>query len=341
MRKIAVLFFIPVLLLVSAFAQSAQEQKTEVDRGGVVAKVNGVPIYEKELNESLSLRFNKRKKFGFNSDADPEVAYAIKMQILNDLIDSAVLTQAAMAEKDLPDVEDKVDEKIKSLAQTFGGKENYAEFLKTKNSSLEKKKDYFRKSFLVQAYFDKKGLTNPEIPEEEIKALYEQQKKSFRTPERMKFSQVFVKAGKDASPEDKKKAKALAEKARKMLQDGKSFPDVVEELKGKTELEISGGDRGYVRKGVLPTSVEDIAFSMMPWKISNVVESEFGYHVFMVTDKKPAEYAPYEKVRDFLLRYLQTEAVRKNVARHTKELREKAKIEIFLKKPEEKSQSPG
>ena len=339
MRKIIVIFFVLATLFFSTFVQSAEGEKGGTDPGGIVAKVNGVPIYEKELNESLALRFNKRKKFGFGQNTSPEVAYAIKMQILNDLIDSAVLTQAAMSEKDLPDVEDKVEEKIRSLAQTFGGKENYAEFLKTKNSSLEKKKDYFRKTFLVQAYFDKKGLTNPKIPEEKIKALYEQEKKSFRTPERVKLSQVFIKAGKDASPEEKRKAREIAEKAKKMLEKGESFPEVVEKLKAESDMEITGGDRGYIKKGTLPVKVEEVAFSIMPWTVSDIVESEFGYHVLMTSGKKPAEYAPYEKVRDFLLRYLQTEAVRKNVVRHTKELREKARIEIFLKKPESEEEN--
>ncbi len=335
MRKIVAVFFASILLLAGAFVQGEETQNNKADAGKIVAKVNGAPIYEKELNESLALRFNKRKKFGFSSNTSPEVDYAIKMQVLDELIDSAVLSQAALSEKDLPDVEEQVNQKILSLANTFGSEENYAEFLKTKNTSLEKKKEYFRTSFLIQAYFDKKGLTNPEIPEEEIKALYEDQKKSFRIPERVKYSQVFIKAGKDASPEQKKKARALAEKAKKMLEDGKSFPEVTKELTEQAgDLEITGGDRDYVNKGVLPVKVEEVAFSIMPWKISDVIESKFGYHVLMIRDKKPAEYSPYEKVRDFLLRYLQTEAVRKNVAKHTRELREKAKIEIFLKKPE-------
>ncbi len=341
MRKIVAALFVSVLLLAGSFAQGAEGQENKADAGKIVAKVNGVPIYEKELNESLALRFNKRKKFGFNSNTSPEVDYAIKMQVLDELIDSAVLSQAALSEKDLPDVEDQVNQKILSLASTFGSKENYAEFLKTKNTSLEKKKEYFRNSFLVQAYFDKKGLTNPEIPEEEIKALYEEQKKSFRIPERVKYSQIFIKAGEDASPEEKKRARALAEQAKKMLEDGKSFPEVAKELAEQSDLEITGGDRGYVNKGVLPVKVEEVAFSIMPWKISDVIQSEFGYHVLAISDKKPAEYSPYEKVRDFLLRYLQTEAVRKNVTRHTKELRKKARIEIFLKKEEKKEAPPS
>ncbi len=341
MRKIAAVFFVSVLLLAGTLAQGEEKQEEAAGADKIVAKVNGVPIYEKELNESLAMRFNKRKKFGFSSGVSPEVDYAIKMQVLDELIDAAVLSQAARSEEGLPDVEEQVNEKIKSLAITFGGEENYAEFLKTKNTSLEKKKEYFRNSFLVQAYFDKKGLTDPEIPEEDIKKLYEDQKKSFRIPESVKYSQVFIKAGKDASPEEKKKAKALAEKAKRMLEEGKSFPEVTKELSEQSDLEITGGDRGYVNKGVLPVKVEEVAFSIMPWKISDVIESEFGYHVLMIRDKKPASYSPYEKVRDFLRRYLQAEAVRRNVVRHTKELREKATIEIFLEKPQTDEKSPS
>ncbi len=341
MRKKHLAFVTTALLLISAVVHSAPPQKKD-DNSKIVATVNGEPIYEKELNESVALRFNKRKKYGMRTDhMSPEVDYAIKMQVLDDLINSSVLYQAAMAEKDLPSVEDEVEQQILSLANTFGSEEDYDKFLATKNTSLEKKRAYFRKSYLVQAYFDKKGLTKPDIPEKDIKALYEQQKKSFRIPEQVKLSQIFIKVDKSASPEDKKKAEKAAKEAKKLLTDGKEFDEVTKELSEKTGLKISGGERGYIKRGVLPVEVDDVAFSIMPWKISDVIKSSFGYHVLMIADKKPATYTRYEKTRDFLLKYLETEAVRKNVAEHTQELRQKAKIEIFLKKEENADKKPN
>ncbi len=336
MFKIHPLLFATVFLLASTIAHGTPQQQEKDDRGEIVAKVNDTPIYEKELDEALALRFNKKRKYGMQTDhLQPDVAYAIKMQLLDELINSAVLYQAAM-ESDLPDVENQVNEQILSLASTFGSEEKYDKFLETKNTSLEEKRAYYRKSYLVQAYFDKLKLTTPEVAEEDIKALYEQQKKSFRIPEQVKFSQVFIKTSEDISPEQKKKIEKSAQEARQLLLDGKSFDEVIKKLSENPDLEISGGERGYIRRGVLPVEVDNVAFSIMPWKISEVIESEFGYHVLMIADKKPASFTPYEKTRDFLLKYLETEAVRKNVAAHTQDLREKAKIEIFLK--EEKNQ---
>jgi len=327
------------LILIASIASAAAEQEQTEQQNRIVAKVNGQPIYEKELDESLALRFNKKKKYGMQMNhTDPDVMYAIKKQVLDDLIDSAVIYQAAKSTK-LPDVEEKVNQKILSLASTFGSEEKYDKFLHTKNTSLEKKREFFKNNFMVQAYFDKMGLTKPEIPEEKIKELYEQEKKSFKLPEQVKFSQVFLKVDKKATPEERKRIEKKAEEAHKMLVDGKSFSEVADELSKNGDLEISGGERGYLRRGMLPKSVEEVAFSIMPWKISDIVRSEFGYHILMISDKKPERYTPYEKVHDFLKKYLETEAVRENVTRHTKELRSKAKIEIFLKKRPSKSGS--
>ncbi len=340
MRNKYPVLFATILLLISSIAYSAPQQEKN-DRGEIVAKVNGAPIYEKDLNESLALRFNKRKKYGMQTNhLQPNVAYALKMQVLDELINSAVLYQASMA-ADLPDVEDQVNQQILSLASTFGSEEDYNKFLKTKNSSLEKKRAYFRKSYLVQAYFDKMGLTTPKIPEEDIKALYEQQKKSFRIPEQVKLSQIFIKTDKDVSPEQKKKILKSAQQAKQLLLDGKTFDEVTKKLSENPELVVSGGERGYIKKGVLPKEVDSVAFSIMPWKISDVIESKFGYHILMIADKKPATFTPYEKTRDFLLKYLETEAVRKNVATHTQELREKANIEIFLKEEKNTDKKAG
>ena len=304
----------------------------------IVAKVNGEPIYEKELIESMNLRFNKRKKFGSATvdQQKPEIAYALKMQTLNELIDSKVLYQASQSEtlskEKLAEIKENVDQKLLSLAHTFGSEESYDEFLATKNSSLKEKRDFFRSTFLVQAYFDKIGLTKPNIPEDDIKALYETQKDGFKIPEQAKLSQVFIKIDKKTSNEEKKKIKEVATKARQLLIDGKSFSDVAQTLADKTELEITGGDRGFIKRGILPKEVDDVAFTIMPNIISNVIESKFGYHILMITDKKPSTFSPYKKVRDFLLKYLENETVRHNVNKHTKMLREKAKVEIFLKR---------
>ncbi len=333
MRIIHSILLVTVLLLITSTAYGTPQQQEEKPQGEIVAKVNDIPIYEKELGESLALRFNKRKKYGMKAgNLQSDVAYAVQMQILDELIDSAVIYQAAMAMEDPPDVEEQVNQKLLSLASTFGSEKKYDEFLSTKDTSLEKKRTYFRKSFLVQAYFDQKGLTKPNIPENDIKALYEQQKKSFRIPEQVKLNQVFIKIENSASPDEKEKIEKTAQEAKRLLVEGKSFAEVASELSEKTGLEIAGGERGYIKKGVLPQEVDDVAFSIMPWKISDVIESKFGYHVLMIAGNKLGSFTPYEKVRDFLLSYLESEAVRANVVTHTRELREKAKIEILLKK---------
>jgi len=328
------ILFATILLLIISIAHSTPQQQEKKHQDEIIAKVNGVPIYKNELDASVAQRFDKQNKFRMQTtNTSPNITYVINMQALDDLINSEVLYQASRAEKDLPDVEDKVEQQIRHLVKTFGGEEDYETFLKTKNTSVKEKRTYFRESYLVQAYFDKIGLTKPDIPEEDIKSLYEQQKSSFWNPEEVKLSQVFINIGDNASPEEKKKAEKQAQEAKQLLFDGKSFNDVVKELSEKSELEVSGGYRGYIKKGVLPKEVDNIAFSIMPWKISNVIKSKFGYHVLMIEDKKPGEFTPYEEMRDFFLKYLKTEAVEKNIAAHIQELRGKAKIEILLKDP--------
>ncbi len=324
-----ILFTTIILLFITTAAYSSDKT--------IVAKVNGEPIYEKELNETINLRFNKRKKFGVSTvdQQKPEIAHALKLQILNELIDSKVLAQASkkakLSKEQLAEIEDNVNQKLLSLAHTFGSEESYEKFLATKNSSLQEKRDFFRNTFLIQAYFDKLGLTEPKIPEDKIKALYETQKNGFKIPEKVKLSQVFIKVDKNISAKKKQEIEKVAKEARQLLLDGKSFSDVAETLAEKSKLEITGGERGYLKRGILPKEVENVAFTIMPNIISNIIESDFGYHILTVTDKKPSSFTPYEKVRDFLLTYLENEAVRHNVTKHTQMLRDKANIEIFLK----------
>lgn len=79
----------------------------------------------------------------------------------------------------------------------------------------------------------------------------------------------------------------------------------------------------------MPPKFDEVAFSLKMGQVSEVIETQFGYHIIRAVDKKPAGYVPLEDVKDFINKYLQREALRKEIALHTQKLRQKAKIEVF------------
>ena len=55
---------------------------------------------------------------------------------------------------------------------------------------------------------------------------------------------------------------------------------------------------GYIERGYMPKEFEEVAFTIEKDTVSDVVETKFGYHIILVTDKKPGGIAPYEEVRE-------------------------------------------
>ncbi len=86
----------------------------------------------------------------------------------------------------------------------------------------------------------------------------------------------------------------------------------------------------------MPKEFDEVAFTIEKDTVSEIVETKFGYHIILVTDKIPGGITPYEEVRDFIKKYLQKDESKKRLAEHIAKLKEKATIEILLEDPDTK-----
>jgi peptidyl-prolyl cis-trans isomerase D len=136
------------------------------------------------------------------------------------------------------------------------------------------------------------------VTDDEVAAFYKGNQQRFGAAEERRASHILVTAAKDAKPADKAAAKAKAEA---ILAEVKKAPaSFAAVAKAKSEDPGSGeqgGDLGVIEKGTLVPSVEQAIFALKQGEISNVVESEFGYHVITVTSVKAATIKPLADVK--------------------------------------------
>lgn len=142
----------------------------------------------------------------------------------------------------------------------------------------------------------KKGIT---VSEADLKAYYEQNAARYTAPEERRASHILVKADKAAPAADREKAKAKAEGLlAELKREPKQFADLARKNSDDPGSAARGGDLEWFGRGAMVKPFEDAAFALKKGELSGVVESDFGYHVILVTDARGGERRPFEQVQD-------------------------------------------
>jgi peptidyl-prolyl cis-trans isomerase D len=136
------------------------------------------------------------------------------------------------------------------------------------------------------------------VSDAEVADFYNKNQKRFTTQEKRNASHILIATKKDASPADVAAAKAkvaqvLAE-VRKNPNDFARIAKANSQDPGSAEL---GGDLGTVEKGVFVKPVEDAIYALKEGQVSDLVQSEFGFHIIKVTSVKPASQKTLEEAK--------------------------------------------
>jgi len=127
-----------------------------------------------------------------------------------------------------------------------------------------------------------------EVDDGEITRYYEAHPQEFARPERVRLRQILT--------EDR----AAAEAARREIVAGAPFEDVARRLSSGPRAD-SGGYQGELARGDLPPSFADLIFSLKPGEVSPVVPADYGFHLFQVIEREPAQRVPLAAAREEIL----------------------------------------
>lgn len=139
------------------------------------------------------------------------------------------------------------------------------------------------------------------LNEQDLKSYYEQNLQRLSSKEERRASHILITAGKDSPEAEKKIARAKAEELLKLVKaKPASFADVARKNSQDPGSAVKGGDLDFFGRGAMVKAFEDAAFSLKKSDISDLVESEFGYHIIQLTDIKAAKAQSFESIRPSL-----------------------------------------
>ena len=155
-------------------------------------------------------------------------------------------------------------------------------------------------------------LSQISVSDAEIKARFEGHKDKYQQPEERRASHILIVAKTEG---EKAAAKAKAEEVLKEVRKTPAkFADLAKQYSQDPGSAKSGGDLGYFGRGMMVKAFEEAVFKQKEGEISDVLESEFGYHIIKLTGIKTAKVKSLDEVRADIVSELKREAATRKFA---------------------------
>jgi peptidyl-prolyl cis-trans isomerase C len=305
--------------------EDASGKKSEAKQQNAVV-VNGKPIPMSDYQARLE-QLNRQVAMVGKKPDDKEMA-SLKQRVLNDLISIELLKQEAQ-KKGIKVEDSEVNARIEAAKKKFTP-ENFQNSLKQANMTESSLKDYFATQIAIGKLVEQEIVSKIVVTPEEVKKFYDSNPDLFKAPEMVRASHILVKVDKNATADEKAKALEKIKGLQKRVKGGEDFAKVAKEASDCPSKE-NGGDLDFFRKGDMAPAFEQAAFSMKQGEISDIVETEFGYHIIKVTDRKEPGVVSFDEIKSRIEQQLKSDKISQEIPNYVETLKSKSKIEILVK----------
>lgn len=317
-------FWISVLLSMTCPALTALGAEAGPNAETVVLIVNGESIGQEALDKELA-RYEGQTALPDQSP-DPAKKEAIRKRVLEGMVDRVLLLQEAQ-KLGVTVTDAQVDEEINRFKSRFPSPEQFDAMLARMKTSEADIRAEYRRRMAIRAVVEKEVAPKATVSEADIKAFYDQNPSLFNVPEQVRASHILVKLDPQATEQDKAKAREKILSLKKKVESGEDFAAVAT-ANSECPSAAKGGDLDYFQRGQMVTPFEDAAFALKPGQMSDVVETQFGYHLIKIADRKEPGVMPFEEMKPTIEEHLKQQKITDMLTAYTAELKSKAKIEV-------------
>ena len=290
----------------------------------VIARVNGESVSRKEFEDYVQ---NLEGRAGGPIPA--EQRDRIYRGLIDQLVGYKLLLQEAKARKlVVPDAD--VDAKIAEVKRQFPSEDLFMQTLIDRKLSLDQMKADARRDIAISKLIEGEIASKVALKPSQVEDFYKNNPEQFQQPEQVRASHILITVPENADATAKAQAKAKAQKVLNDVKAGKDFAALAREHSQDPGSKVNGGDLGFFAQGQMVGPFNDVAFSLKPGATSDLVETQFGFHIIRVAERKPARTVPLEEVRTRLEQYLQNQNRETEADAFVKSLRSKAKVEILV-----------
>ncbi|MBC7169885.1 immunoglobulin domain-containing protein [Candidatus Bipolaricaulota bacterium] len=246
----------------------------------------------------------------------------LELSALTGLVTRGIVEGEA-AKRDIaisPDeIEAEFERQYQAMLETYGITEEYLiEYFAAQGGTLDEFKDEGRASVAEQLLYEEvqTAVVGPvELTEDDLRQYFEDHKADYSKPEEIRASHILV---------------ATADEAQAVLDElalGADFAELARE-RSTCPSSAEGGDLGWFSRGKMVPEFEEAAFALAVGETSGIVESQFGFHIILVTDRREASEPTFEEVADRVRADAEAALVRERFDAWLNEVRRNAVVVI-------------
>lgn len=296
----------------------------------IAVTVNGIDINESQVEAELKPQLEK-----LSAQLPPSLIEQYKTQLRQQVLERIVIEQLldeqVKAAKMVITDEEAIEQikKIAAQQQPPLSMENFKAMIEAYGQSFEEVKNRIRRGLAYQKLMEAQWAGKVNINEEDIEKYYSENKSNFETPEQVRASHILITPDTKDPNTDPNQAKAIAkaktEDILKQIKDGADFAELAR-ANSACPSSRRGGDLGFFGKGQMVPAFEKTAFSLETGEVSDIVETQFGYHIIKLTDHKDPNVIPFEQAKDDIEEMLIQNKQAEFAEKYIKSLKANAKI---------------
>lgn len=291
------LIFVICLFFSLSCAKKGSEER-------VILKFNNKPVPMAELEVLGQLALSK-KGIQLESEEGQKEFRNIAANLYDNLINTYTMKAAAEVQGYMPSA-DEIEAEFKKFKEDLTKNGAYDQFMARFKISEEQLKETIKYRLSIEKLqSDKLGKFKPQDPsEKEISDFYYQNNMLYRYPKRMRASHIFMAAPKSADANTRQKARERLEQIKKMIGDtpSQTFVGLAQQYSEDKGTAPRGGDlRFFDVDGEWPQAFLQAAFALKEGQVSDVVETDFGYHLIWATDHEQSLEEAHDEIKNALL----------------------------------------
>lgn len=299
----------------------------EPEGTAVVARVNGKEIKRAELNAAMRGLMMQLAQNG--RSVPPEKMDEFERDVLDELINRELVLQEASA-KPPAGLEEKVNAEYARVEQQVGGAAEFEKALRESGLTVAEYRARLRDNFIVQGAMMGLMANGAEPTAAEVQEFYEKNSERFRQPDLVRARHILVRVPPNAGEDEKAAKRAQIDALLVRVKAGEDFGALAKQFSEDPGSGANGGDLNFFPRGAMVPEFDLAAFSLETNQVSEVITTQFGYHILQVTDKKAARQVPLAEVQDDIGAHLKRQKGAESAQKHIAELRKTAKVEVLL-----------